>query len=63
MEGLVALGLVCNVFQIISFAHELYDVSKRVVKDGSPDTVSKAQFEMRSNQPGILMIFLILKLI
>jgi hypothetical protein len=37
MEGLVALSLACNVFQVISFAHEIYDVSKRIIEDGSPD--------------------------
>ena len=40
MEPLTIFGLVCNVFQVISFAHEVYDVSKRINEDGSPDVSS-----------------------
>ncbi|KAK0751894.1 hypothetical protein B0T18DRAFT_79374 [Schizothecium vesticola] len=34
LEPLVALGLACNVFQIVSFAREVYQVSKTVLETG-----------------------------
>lgn len=34
LEPLVALGLACNVFQILSFAREVYQVSKIVLETG-----------------------------
>lgn len=34
LEPLVALGLACNVFQIVSFAREAYQVSKTVLESG-----------------------------
>ncbi|KAF7561149.1 hypothetical protein G7046_g2983 [Stylonectria norvegica] len=36
MSGLEALGLACNIFQVISFAHETISICKRVYQDGSP---------------------------
>ena len=34
LEPLVALGLACNVLQIVSFAREAYQVSKIVLETG-----------------------------
>jgi len=34
LEPLAALGLACNVFQIVSFAREVYQVSKTVLETG-----------------------------
>lgn len=39
LDPVTALGLACNVFQIISFVDEVYDVSKRIAEDGNPDSV------------------------
>lgn len=37
LETLAALGLVCNVFQITSFAGELYTTCTRLLKGETPD--------------------------
>lgn len=36
-EALAALSLACNVFQIIGFAHEVYNFSKETKATGSSD--------------------------
>lgn len=36
MSGLEALGVACNIFQVISFGHETINLCKRVYQDGSP---------------------------
>ncbi|CAM1508987.1 Fc.00g027260.m01.CDS01 [Cosmosporella sp. VM-42] len=36
MSGLEALGVACNIFQVISFTHESISLCKRVYRDGSP---------------------------
>jgi hypothetical protein len=37
MEALVALGLVANIFQLISFTHESISLVKGIAKNGTPD--------------------------
>jgi len=37
MEPLIALGLACNVVQLVSFGHEVLSLARRLSKDGSPD--------------------------
>ena len=36
MSGLEALGVACNIFQVISFGHETINLCKRVYQNGSP---------------------------
>ncbi|TID23410.1 hypothetical protein E2P81_ATG02981 [Venturia nashicola] len=36
-EALAAMGIACNIFQVISFAHEVYDVFKEIRETGSSD--------------------------
>jgi len=38
LEPLAALGLVCNIMQIISFAHETVSICKTIYRTGYPDT-------------------------
>jgi hypothetical protein len=37
MEPLTALGIACNVMQIISFGQEVFSLARHLSKDGSPD--------------------------
>jgi hypothetical protein len=37
MEAIVALGLVANIFQLISFTHESISLVKRIAENGTPD--------------------------
>lgn len=37
MAELAALSLACNIFQVISFAHEIYDVCKGIRETGTSD--------------------------
>ena len=37
IEGIAALGLVSSITQLISFAHESYNVGKAILESGSPD--------------------------
>ncbi|KAF7547599.1 hypothetical protein G7Z17_g7633 [Cylindrodendrum hubeiense] len=37
MSGIEALGLACNIFQVISFGREVIDIAKRLYRDGSLD--------------------------
>ena len=37
MDPLTALGVACNIMQIISFGHEVFSLARRLRKDGSPD--------------------------
>lgn len=38
LEALAALGLACNIFQVISFGHESISLLKKVYQDGTLDT-------------------------
>ncbi|OHF03273.1 hypothetical protein CORC01_01326 [Colletotrichum orchidophilum] len=42
MSGLEALGLACNIFQVISFGRETASLVKRVYRDGSVDDALEA---------------------
>ncbi|KXH56647.1 hypothetical protein CNYM01_06541 [Colletotrichum nymphaeae SA-01] len=42
MSGLEALGLACNIFQVISFGRETASLIKRVYRDGTVDDVLEA---------------------
>lgn len=42
MSGLEALGLACNIFQIISFGRETASLVKRIYRDGTIDDVLEA---------------------
>ena len=37
MDPLTALGIACNVMQILSFSHEIFTLARRIAHDGSPD--------------------------
>jgi hypothetical protein len=39
-EAIAALSLACNVFQVISFAHEVYNVTKEIEETGSSDSIA-----------------------
>ncbi|TVY43928.1 Vegetative incompatibility protein HET-E-1 [Lachnellula subtilissima] len=43
MDPLTGLGIACNVMQVISFAHEIYCVVKRIKEDGSGDKELRQQ--------------------
>jgi hypothetical protein len=38
LDPLSTLSLACNVFQVVSFAHESISLVKQIVKNGTPDT-------------------------
>ncbi|KAK1622112.1 hypothetical protein BDP81DRAFT_442235 [Colletotrichum phormii] len=42
MSGLEALGLACNIFQVISFGRETSSLVKRVYRDSSVDDALEA---------------------
>lgn len=37
MEALAAFGIACNVMQVVSFSHEIFNLAQRIAQDGSPD--------------------------
>jgi len=57
MAEVAALSLVCNIFQVISFAHKVYDVGKKISETGTSDTVTLVSpgllFLLESNGAGL----------
>jgi hypothetical protein len=40
MAELAALSLACNIFQVISFTHEMYDGYKKIKETGTSDPLA-----------------------
>ena len=54
MAELAALSLACNIFQVISFAHETYNSYQKIRESGTLDPlalVSVTPFLLRASRP------------
>jgi hypothetical protein len=45
-EAIAALGIACSVFQVISFAHEVYNVSKEIKETGSSNSSTLVRYQV-----------------